>query len=471
MVRIRHLCPLALLLGLMLAGPAAHADDLAISQADVIRHVLPTVVNITARARLSGDAAPMQASASGEGELFDVRSSAGSGFVIDPDGTILTNWHVVAGAYDIFVTFPDGTRLDAEVLNAARIIDLALLKVHAGHPLPAVVWADSAKVQVGDSVLAIGNPLGIGTSVSRGIVSALHRNISDTPYDDFIQTDAAINHGNSGGPLFNMQGEVVGVDSAIISPTAANAGLGFALPAYQAEFVINQLRKFGWVRPGWLGVKIQDITPDMAHAIGLPKPEGSIVAWVSPDGPAAHAGLRAGDIVVRFDAETPRDERELLAEIGASAPGRVVRLGVLRAGQMIDVSATLGEWPRMKWEQLDAPLKVSPPHWVIPPDLGITAAALTDPLRKEKDLPDGTEGALVTQVDHETDAAHRGLRQGDVIMKIGDAAVDGPAALFAQVEATRKAGHDMALVLVYPKDKGTSAFRSPKWMVLRVAAE
>ena len=401
---------------------------------------------------------------------FEFNSSAGSGFVVDPDGVILTNWHVVAGAYEIFVTFADGTRLDAEVLNAARIIDLALLKVKADHPLQAVTWADSSKVEIGDAVLAIGNPLGIGTSVSQGIVSALHRNISDTPYDDFIQTDAAINHGNSGGPLFNAHGEVIGVDSAIISPTAANAGLGFALPAYQAVFVIDQLKKYGWVRPGWLGLKIQDVTPDMAKAMGLPRSQGSIVAWISPDGPAEKAGLRVGDVITRFEADAPPDERALLRDISGSAPGRAVTLGVIRDGKQLEVPATLAEWPRMMWEEVNAPLKVTPPHWVIPPNLGIKTTVLTDMLRTENHIPDGPKGVLVTEVSHSTDAARRGVMPGDVIMQIGDVPIDSEEKLLEQVGIVRKAGRELAMFLIFPKNKGASAFASPKWVALRVGS-
>jgi serine protease Do len=407
--------------------------------------------------------------AAASGDSFDYKSSAGSGFVVDPTGVIVTNWHVVAGAYEIFVTFADGGRLEAQVINAARLIDLALLKVDAGKPLPAITWADSSKVQIGDSVLAIGNPLGIGTSVSRGIVSALHRNISDTPYDDFIQTDAAINHGNSGGPMFNMKGEVIGVDSAIISPTAANAGLGFALPAYQAQFVIEQLKKYGWVRPGWLGLKIQDVTPDMAQALGVPQ-VGSIVAWVAPDGPASKAGLHIGDIILRFEEDSPRDERALLRDITGNPPGRQVTLGVLRAGQPIALPVTLGEWPRMAWEEANAPLKVQPPHWVIPADLGIKATELTEALRVAQALPAAAQGVLVTEVAHDTDAARRGVVAGDVIMQVGDVPVATTTALFERIGATRKAGHDMAMLLIFPKNKGASAFASPKWLPVRLSA-
>jgi len=458
------------LLTVLLAVAPARAQDPDAYQEQLIRRLLPTVVNIVAHALPAPQNGTM-ASATTGGNDFEVRSSAGSGFVVDPDGVILTNWHVVAGAYEIFVTFSDGTRLPAEVLNAARIIDLALLKVHAGHKLPAVTWGDSQKVQVGDSVLAIGNPLGIGTSVSRGIVSALHRNISDTPYDDFIQTDAAINHGNSGGPLFNLQGQVIGVNSAIISPTTANAGLGFALPAYQAQFIIERLKEYGWVRPGWLGVKVQDVTPDMAYAMGLPEARGAIVAWVAPDGPAEKAGLHVGDIILHFDQDTPPDERALLRDIGSSAPGRKVALGILRAGKPMDLSVTLGEWPKMLWEHADAPLRVPPPHWVIPADLGIKAATLTASVHAADSLPEDEKGVLVTDVAHGTDAARRGLVPGDVILQVGDVAVGSPAALTAQIAAARKTGRDMAMFLILEKVGNRYTGRpSPKWLPLRISA-
>ncbi len=450
--------------------PAAEAQEAAMSQAELIRKLLPSVVNITAHARANAETSPMSVSAPDAGDSFEFKSSAGSGFVVEPNGVILTNWHVVAGAYEIFVTFSDGTRADAEVLDAARLIDIALLKVKTDKPLQAVKWGESENVQVGDSVLAIGNPLGIGTSVTRGIVSALHRNISDTPYDDFIQTDAAINHGNSGGPLFDLKGEVIGVNSAIISPTAANAGLGFALPAYQAEFVMDQLKKYGWVRPGWLGLKIQDVTADIARAAGLPQPRGSIVAWVSKDGPAEMAGLHVGDIIVRFEEDQPADERALLRDISGSAPGRTVVLGLVRGGKEIQLPVTLAEWPRMAWEEINAPLKVSPPHWIIPADLGITTAPLTMELRVANGLPAGPKGALITDVKHNTDAARRGLMPGDVILQVGDVAIENQAALLREIAVVRKGGRDMANFLIFPKEKGKTAFPSPKWVPLRVSA-
>jgi serine protease Do len=472
--------PLVLLACLVAREPAARADEspedtafMAMawkSQGEVIRKVLPTVVNILAHARPSDETSSMNAAAPGASDSFEYKSSAGSGFVVDPNGTIMTNWHVVAGAYEIFVTFADGRRYEAQIVNAARLVDLALLKIDAGHPLQAVTWADSDKAQIGDTVLAIGNPLGIGTTVTRGIVSALHRNISDTPYDDFIQTDAALNHGNSGGPLFDAKGDVLGVDSALISPTTANAGLGFALPSNEAIFVVKQLMTYGWVRPGWLGVKIQDVTPDIAHAMHLQDQHGSVVAWVSPDGPAAAAGLKVGDVVTRFQDDTPGDERALLRDIAAGQPGQRVALGVLRAGKPIVIEAILREWPRMAWEAINAPLKVTPPHWVIPADLGIRATTLTEQLKVDEGMPSGVRGALVTDVAHGTDAARRGLAPGDVVLQVGDARVDDDASLFRLISAARAAGEDMAMFLIFPKDKGSSAFPSPKWIPLRLRA-
>ena len=460
-----------LALSLLLIVPGwlspAGAQDKMLDQADLIHTLLPSVVNIVSRARAATDSGAMTASSDDSSDSFEVKVSNGSGFVIDPDGTILTNWHVVAGAYEIVVSFTDGTRLDAEVVNAARLIDLALLKVHSPKPLHAVTWGDIDKVRIGDSVLAIGNPLGVGTSVTRGIVSALHRNINDTPYDDFIQTDAAINHGNSGGPLFNMKGEVIGVDSAIISPTAANAGLGFALPAYQAQFVIEQLKKFGWIRPGWLGLKIQDVTDDMAKALGIP-PRGAIVAWISANGPAEKAGVRIGDVIVRFDDDHPADERDLLRHIAGASPGQTVALGVLRDGKPVELKATEAEWPRMAWEEANAPLKVTPPHWMIPADLGISLTGLTEQLRTENDLPQGHPGAFVTDVKHGTDAARRGLKPGDVILQVGTAPVDGGEAVLREVQSLRKSGKKMAMFLVFPKNRGSTVFPSPKWIALRI---
>jgi len=241
----------ALAVGLLLTvllAPAARAQEMQFNQAELVRSLLPTVVNITAHSEVSAKTAAMSASARQSKPSFEIKTAVGSGFVVEPSGVIATNWHVVDGAYEIFVTFSDGARAKARVMGAARVIDIAILKAEVGHPLTAVRWGDSSKVQIADPVLAIGNPLGVGLSVTAGIVSALNRNIMDTPVDNFIQTDAPINHGNSGGPLFNEKGEVIGINAALVSPTTAFSGLGFAIPSIDARFIIDRLMHSSWVR-------------------------------------------------------------------------------------------------------------------------------------------------------------------------------------------------------------------------------
>jgi len=464
---------LALLAGLSRPAPAS-AQEMQYNQATLIRSLLPTVVNITAHA----NAAPPTAStsAAAQNQSFELKSSAGSGFICDPAGVIVTNWHVVDQAYEIFVTFSDGSRTEAKVLNAARILDIALLKVDVGHKLPAVTWGDSTKMQIGDPVLAIGNPLGIGQSVTAGIVSALNRNISDTPYDDFIQTDAPINHGNSGGPLFNLQGEVIGINTALISPTAASAGLGFAIPSDIAHRVIDRLRTYGWSRPAFLGVKIQQITPDMAVALGMAEPTGSIVAWVTDGGPAAKGGLQVGDIILRFDNEAPSDERALLRKISGSTPGAAATLTVFRDGQTIDLPVTLGEWPRMAWEERDAPTVVAQPHWNVPPDLGVQVATLTDKLAAQNEIPPhpaATKAVLVQGVAQDADAARTGIGVGDLILRVGKTEIGSPQDWMQALAAARAGGKKFVMVLLMPKSASGTDLKmpAPKWLAVRVASE
>ncbi len=470
---------MAALLVLGLAGGAlppaqGHAQEMQFNQAALIRGLLPTVVNILAHSNAAPPSPTLNATSANQS--FELKSSAGSGFIVDPDGTILTNWHVVDQAYEIFVTFSDGARVEARVTNAARILDIALLKVDVGHKLPAITWGDSTKVQIGDPVLAIGNPLGIGESVSAGIVSALNRNIMDTPYDDFIQTDASINHGNSGGPLFDLKGQVIGVNTALISPTAANAGLGFAIPSLIVEHVVERLKAYGWVRPGFLGVKVQQVTPDMALALGMPAPAGSIVAWVTDGGPAARAGMQIGDVILRFGDQVPTDERDLLRLIAASAPGREVKFSVLRNGQQIYLPTTLGEWPRMKWEQRDAPTMVGPPHWNVPPDLGVQVTELTSKLAAENEIPPhpmAAKAVLVQGVAQDTEAARRGIAVGDVILRVDSTEIATQSDWLQAIANVRAGGRKYALVLVMPKTASESDFmtRAPKWVALRVSPD
>ena len=252
----------------------ALADDTGANKSELIRSLLPTVVNISVRK--DEVTSPVAAAAGATMPTADasptIKTYVGSGFVIDPSGLIVTNYHVVEGAFEVTVMFSDGTRLPGKTINASRLADVALVKVETDHPLAAAHWGNSDLLQVGDQVFAAGNPFGLGLSVSAGIVSALNRDIQNSPYDDLIQTDATINHGNSGGPLFDMQGNVIGVDSTIISPTTGSVGLGFAIPSNSARFVVDQLRTYGWVHPGWIGVKVQQVTREIADAMGMARP-------------------------------------------------------------------------------------------------------------------------------------------------------------------------------------------------------
>ncbi len=457
---------------LALAGPAM-AQDMAFSQAQLVRSLLPEVVNITARAEISEPPSAVMASSSGNpapAANAMIRVNAGSGFIIDPSGEIVTNWHVVVDAFEIFVTFSDGTRAPAELVNASPLVDLAVIKVHTTHKLVPAHWADSSKVQVGDPVLAIGNPLGVGQSVSGGLVSALNRNIMDTPYDDFIQTDAAINHGNSGGPLFDLKGQVIGVNSALISPTSGNAGLGFAMPANDARFIIERLTHQAWARPGYIGVKLQPVTAEMAQALGMAEPQGSIVAGLAEGGPAAQAGLRTGDVLLRIGATTPSDERALLRDIARTPPGSSVPFGVRRAGAEVTVAVKVDEWPVMWWEHRSA--ANGPPHWSVPADLGIGVAPLSEEMRMHYEVRPESRGVVVTGVLPGTDAAQRGLSAGDVIEQVGDAAVGSAAELQQAVDQARAEKRGYLLVLVMRKNQPVTAAQLPgtKWLALRVGA-
>jgi serine protease Do len=452
------------LAGVLAAGGAAapaQAQDMSFSQAQLVRGLLPTVVNITARAEVSETPEPVLASATGKASqsnaITSVKTSAGSGFVIDPSGEIATNWHVVSGAYEIVVTFADGTHAKADLVNANR-------------KLPAVRWADSLKVQVGDPVLAIGNPLGLGMSVSGGLVSALNRNIMDTPYDNFIQTDAAINHGNSGGPLFDMKGEVIGVNSAIISPTSGNAGLGFAIPSNDARFIFERLTHKVWSRPGFVGAKLQQVTPEMALALGQEEPQGSIVAAVTANGPAAKAGLRPGDVVLLYGEEHPSDERALLRAIARTEPGSTVKFGLRRQGEALAVQVKIEEWPIMWWEGAKA--GTGKPHFNIPADLGLTVAPLTDQMRATYEVLPDAEGVIVTGVLPGTDAAQRGIGPGDVIQQVADTQVTSAADMQAAIDQARAEKRGYALFLVMRKNQPVTAAQlpGPKWFALRLAA-
>jgi serine protease Do len=439
------------------ATPSLHGED-----SKLIRDLLPSVVSIV----IEKDAVGAGANQSAAGGMPQSSQAYGSGFIIDPSGLIATNYHVVQGAWEIEVGFHDGTRVLAHLVKATQLVDVALIKVDVGHPLPAVRWGSSEALQVGDPVIAIGNALGVGISVTRGIVSALHRNIDASPYDDFIQTDAAINHGNSGGPLFDLKGEVVGIDTALISPSAGSSGLGFAIPSRSAQIIIDRLLRYGWLRPGWIGVKIEEVTPDMAQALSMPQAEGSVVAYVQPGGPAETAGLRVGDVIVSINNAASSDERALLRTIATTPIGQEMTLALWREGKPVTLTVTVHEWPRALWEKLDPPIAAAGPEPVVPQNLGIALAPLTDDDRARPGFPGKQTGVRVTSVAKGSDAAQRGLAAGDIILRVQNRAITNVVDLQEALAAARAAKLQFVMVLTLPKIQKLPA---PEWVVLRVS--
>jgi serine protease Do len=451
------------------AAAPALAQNPSASQSELIRGLLPTVVNIAVKkneppaADVAAAAADASTPATDPGS--NIKSYVGSGFVIDPSGLVVTNYHVVEDAFEITVTFSDGDRLPGKMLSASRLADLALVKVETDRPLAAAHWGDSDKLQVGDQVFAAGDPFGIGLSVSAGIVSGLNRDIQNSPYDDLIQTDATINHGNSGGPLFDTQGNVIGVNSTILSPTSGSSGIGFAIPSTSARFVIDQLRTYGWVRPGWIGVKVQTVTREIANAEGMPRPQGSIVSWVLPNGPAKQAGLQIGDVIVRYNDTTPSDERALLRDIAHTPVGDTMTLVVRREGQERSIAITSAEWPRNQWDKNDAPTPVLLPKINVPPGLGLSLAPLATDDQAKLGVATGLTGVLVTNVAPNSDSASRGMASGDIILRVQDKPVSTPDEVEDGVHAARADKRMFVLLLVLPK---TSTVPGPKWVALQL---
>jgi serine protease Do len=371
--------------------------------------------------------------------------SLGSGFVIDPDGIVITNNHVIDGADRIEVTFIDGTTLPAEVEGTDPKTDLAVLRVKSDKKLPYVELGDSDKARVGDWVIAIGNPFGLGGTVTAGIISALNRDIHAGNYDDFIQTDAAINRGNSGGPLFDLDGRVVGVNSAIISPSGASVGIGFAVPTSTVKPIVDQILKYGETRRGWIGVRIQTVTPEIAESLGLGTARGALVAGVSPGGPAAAAGLETGDIVLAFDGrniETMRDLPRVVAEatIGSSADVQIFRDGETLT-RRIEVARLENEDDETSETSETEP--AGPEKTVV---LGLGLSELNDDLRRRFGVSDETEGVLVTDVDPLSAAAEKGVRPGDVIVQVAQRAVSSPEDVEAIVLSEEKSGRNSVLL-------------------------
>ncbi|MDT8856734.1 DegQ family serine endoprotease [Paracoccaceae bacterium Fryx2] len=457
---------LALMLGIALAMSQtlqAGARGAPESFADLASSISPSVVNITTSSVVAAPSGPGPMLPDGSpfedffrdfmdrngpgGNSEPRRSEAlGSGFVISEDGYIVTNNHVIEGADDIEIEFFSGKRLDAKLVGTDPKTDIALLKVVSDQPLPFVAFGDSDLMRVGDWVVAMGNPLGQGFSVSAGIVSARKRALSGT-YDDYIQTDAAINRGNSGGPLFNMDGQVIGVNTAILSPNGGSIGIGFSMASNVVNKVVLQLKEFGETRRGWLGVRIQDVTPDVAEAMGLPEARGALITDV-PQGPAADSGMLAGDVILSFDGADVSDTRDLVGRVADAPVGQAVRVVVLREGKTQTLSVTLGRRETAEGEEAVPAASAVPSEPSEAQILGLTVTPVTPEQVERLGLPSGIEGLVVTRVDAVSEAYAKGLREGDLITEAGQQKVLKIKDLQDRITEARDAGRKSLLLLI-----------------------
>jgi len=361
---------------------------------------------------------------------------------------VVTNNHVIADADEITVILNDGTNLKAEIVGRDTKTDLALLKVKPDKPLKAVKFGDSDKLRLGEWVIAIGNPFSLGGTVTAGIVSARNRDINSGPYDNYIQTDAAINRGNSGGPLFNLNGEVIGVNTAIISPSGGSIGIGFAVPSKTVMPVIEQLRKFKEVRRGWLGVRIQQVTDEIADSLGIRPAHGALIAGIDDKGPAKPAGIEPGDVIVKFDGRDIKEMRDLPKIVAETPVGKDVQVVVIRKGQEVTKTVKLGRLEDQKEAAL-TPKKDSPEEKpVVKKALGLDLANLTDDLRKKHGIKDNVKGVLITAVEPNSAAADKRLQPGMVIAEVQQQPVSTAAELQQRIDRLKKDGKKAVVLLV-----------------------
>ena len=377
------------------------------------------------------------------------RMALGSGFIIDPSGYVVTNNHVVQNADKVTVIFQDDSKHVAKVVGHDAKTDLALVKIDAPQPLPYVQWGDSSEMQVGDWVLAVGNPFGLGGTVSSGIISARGRDIHAGPYDDFLQIDASINRGNSGGPTFNLDGKVIGINTAIYSPNGGSVGIGFAIPSSLAKPVIEQLKEHGKVERGWLGVQIQDVTPEIAKSLGLPKAEGALVADVTSGGPAEKVGIKQGDVILDYDGHAIAKLRDLPLAVAETPVGQKAPVKLWREGREQTLDATIAAMPE-NTEQVARGGEDNgpPPKSQSATAMGLKLAPLTPELRRELHVQRSVKGVVVTSVADASPLAELGLTPGDVIVAINQEPVGAPRDVTAKLEAAKKSGGKNLLFLI-----------------------
>jgi serine protease Do len=366
----------------------------------------------------------------------------GSGFIINANGTIVTNNHVVKDARSVSVTLDDGTKLNAKIIGTDPRTDIAVLKVDAGHPLPYIQLGNSQDVKPGQWVVAMGNPFGLGGTVTAGIVSAVSRDIGDGPYDQFIQIDAPINQGNSGGPLFTQNGKVIGMNSAILSPSGGSVGIGFAIPSDMIRTVTAQLEQTGHVTRGYVGVEAQEITGPTAKGLNLADNSGALLAGVQPDSPAAHAGLQPGDVIQQVNGTKISNPRDLAVDVAAIHPGDDAHLKILRDGQSQNIDVKVGQMPNTDQMANNEQGGQQGNH----PQIGLALAPLSPDMRNQPDVPEGTRGAVVRQVQPGSPADQAGLQPGDVIVGVGTHAVTSPSEAVREMRSALN-GKDHALAL------------------------
>ncbi|MEA2759326.1 MAG: serine protease Do [Methylobacteriaceae bacterium] len=455
---LRRALFLAVFSGFFFVAPAAvHAAPE--SFADLVARVAASVVNISIKG-MGQAPMPMDGDSKNVAYAPHIVDLVGSGVIVDPTGIIVTNKHVIDNAYEITVTLSDRTAVQARLLGKGLSFDLAILKIDVDHALPAIKVGDSDKVRVGDRVIAIGNPLGLSSTVTSGIVSALHRDLSGTPYDEFIQTDAAINHGNSGGPLFNMNGEVIGINNQIFSDSASSGsiGLGFAIPSNDVRFLVEQIRDYGRPHLGWLGLRIQTLTPEMSDALQLPLNSGAIVAEVTPGGPAAEAGIEAGDVIQGYGNQKISDYR-VLNRLVAMAIGRTLQLHVWHDGSTRTAGVTVKEWPQELWVSYKNETMRAPIFTKIR-DFGFDVADPSDDVKKKFRIEGDPTGPIVINVVDDTAASGAKFKPGDVILKVQMENVHSVAEL--QDKLLDRCNKGQRNVLIYARN----ASGTPRWVTL-----
>lgn len=465
---------LTLLVTTSLASPLLAAETVVLSDppysfANLVEPLLPAVVNISTTTLVRGRGGDSDLSALDSPfpkgspledffkEFYDQMqegprnsSAVGSGFIIDPAGYIVTNNHLVADADQVLVTLNDNTELKATLVGRDRRTDIAVLKVNTDKKLPFVQWGDSEKLRTGDRIIAIGNPYGLGGTVTTGIISHLARKVGHSRYGDipYLQTDASINMGNSGGPMFGMTGKVVGVNTAIYSPTGASVGIGFAVPSEVAKKVVDQIRQFGRAKRGWLGVHIQAVTEDIAESLGLKDLKGALIGSVNKDGPAAKAKLQAGDVILKVGSKEIKEQSNLPQIVGDISAGTATPVTIWRKGKIISVPVTVGEFEEPE-ETSVIPSPQGGKELAKGVEIhGMTLQPLSEEVRQRFEVNADVQGVLVVDVSPKSSAAEKAIRRGDIIMEISQVEVKTPQQILEQFKAAEKENRKSALLLI-----------------------